>query len=412
MKVLGRAAGREVVPGEIVFVEPDIVLTHDNSAAIIAKFEATVPGGRVRHPDRIAIVLDHVIPADTGRDAAAQSRIRQFARTQGIANFYEMGTGICHQVVPEMGLCPPGSLVVGSDSHTCTYGAFNSFATGIDRTEAAGLWITGRTWLRVPDSICIDLAGGLRSRVSAKDLVLRIIGDVGADGANYMAVEYHGPGVSSLRISERMTVANMGVEMGAKIAVFPADGRTREFFQDRGASCTGTLWSDFDAPFSRTLEYDLGSIVPMVARPHAVDDAVPVSELPATPVDQVLLGTCTNGRYEDFAAAAGLLKGRKVSPRTRLLVAPASREVMLRCMNEGILQVLVEAGGTVIPPGCGPCLGAHQGVLAPGERCLSTANRNFRGRMGEKDSEIYLCSPETAAASAVTGEITDPREVV
>lgn len=411
MKVLGRIAGHEVKTGEIVFVEPDIVLTHDNSSAIIDKFESTVPGGRVKYPDRIAIVLDHVIPADSSKDAAGQRKIREFVKRQGIGRFYEMGTGICHQVVPEMGLCPPGSLVVGSDSHTCTYGAFNSFATGIDRTEAAGLWITGRTWLKVPESICVNLEGGLGRMVSAKDIVLRIIGDIGADGANYMAVEFHGAGISSLRISERMTISNMGVEMGAKIAIFPADGQTREFFKDRGTRCDGAVWSDHDAPFVRTLDYDLSSLVPVVARPHAVDNVAPVTELPETRIDQVLLGTCTNGRLEDFRAAAAILKGRKVAPSVRLIVAPASREVYIQAMRAGFLEDLIQAGGTVIPPGCGPCLGAHQGVLAPGERCLSTANRNFKGRMGEKDSEIYLSSPETAAASALTGVITDPREV-
>ena len=411
MKVLGRMAGHEVKVGEIVFVEPDIVLTHDNSSAIIDKFEATVPGGMVKYPDRLAIVLDHVIPADTSKDAAGQRKIREFVRRQGIGHFYEMGTGICHQVVPEMGLCGPGSLVVGSDSHTCTYGAFNSFATGIDRTEAAGLWITGRTWLKVPESICVNLSGGLPRMVSAKDLVLRMIGDIGADGANYMAVEFHGPGVSTLRISERMTIANMGVEMGAKIAVFPADGQTREFFRDRNAHCDLAVWSDHDAEFVRTLDYDMSDLVPVVARPHTVDNVVPVKDLPPTPIDQVLLGTCTNGRLEDFKAAAGILRGRKVASSVRLIVAPASREVYVQAMQAGVLEDLVRAGGTVIPPGCGPCLGAHQGVLAPGERCLSTANRNFKGRMGEKDSEIYLASPETAAASALTGVITDPREV-
>lgn len=411
MKVLGRIAGHEVKTGEIVFVEPDLVLTHDNSSAIIDKFEGTVPGGMVKHPDRIAIVLDHVIPADSSKDAAGQRKIREFVKRQGISRFYEMGTGVCHQVVPEMGLCPPGSLVVGSDSHTCTYGAFNSFATGIDRTEAAGLWITGRTWLKVPESICINLSGGLSRMVSAKDVVLRIIGDIGADGANYMAVEFHGPGVSSLRVSERMTISNMGVEMGAKIAVFPADGQTREFFRDRGTHCDAAVWSDYDAPFIRTLDYDLSSLVPVVARPHTVDNVVPVMELPETRIDQVLLGTCTNGRLEDFKAAAGILKGRKVASSVRLIVAPASREVYVQAIRTGVLEDLIQAGGTVIPPGCGPCLGAHQGVLAPGEKCLSTANRNFKGRMGEKDSEIYLSSPETAAASALTGVITDPREV-
>jgi 3-isopropylmalate/(R)-2-methylmalate dehydratase large subunit len=226
-----------------------------------------------------------------------------------------------------------------------------------------------------------------------------------------MAVEFHGPGVSSLRIPERMTVANMGVEMGAKTAAFPADGQTREFFRERGAGCDLALWSDFDAPFAGTREYDLSDQVPVVARPHSVDDVVPVSDLPATRIDQVLLGTCTNGRLEDFEAAASILRGRKAAPNVRLLVAPASREVLVQAMKAGVMQEIVEAGATLIPPGCGPCLGAHQGVLAPGEKCLSTANRNFRGRMGEKEAEIYLCSPETAAASAIAGEIADPRGV-
>lgn len=411
MKVLGRAAGREVREGEIVFVEPDLVLSHDNSAAIIDKFEAAFPGGSVRFPDRLAIVLDHVIPADTSRDAAMHASIRSFVKRQNIRLFYDLGTGICHQVIPEKGLCPPGSLILGSDSHTCTYGAFNCFATGIDRTEAAGLWITGRTWLKVPQTLSFNIEGGLRRRVSAKDAILRIIADLGADGANYKAVEFHGPGVSSLRISERMTMTNMGVEMGAKIAVFPADGQTRSFFRDREASCTLAVWSDHDAPFAASFDYDLESMVPMVARPHAVDSAIPVKDLEPTRIDQVLLGTCTNGRLDDFRAAAEILRGARVAPSVRLIAAPASREVYVQAMKAGYMQEIVEAGAVVIPPGCGPCLGAHQGALAPGEKCLSTANRNFRGRMGEKDSSIYLCSPETAAASAIAGEIVDPREV-
>jgi homoaconitate hydratase family protein len=332
-------------------------------------------------------------------------------KRQRIERFYELGTGICHQVIPEKGLCPPGSLVLGSDSHTCTYGAFNCFATGIDRTEAAGLWITGKTWLKVPQTLSFNIEGGLGRRISAKDAILRIIADLGADGANYKAVEFHGPGVSSLRISERMTMANMGVEMGAKIAVFPADGQTRAFFRDRGAACTLAVWSDHDASFAASYDYDLESIVPMVARPHAVDSAIPVRDLEPTRIDQVLLGTCTNGRLDDFRVAAEILGGARVAPSVRLIASPASREVFVQAMKAGYMQEIVEAGAVVIPPGCGPCLGAHQGALAPGEKCLSTANRNFRGRMGEKDSSIYLCSPETAAASAIAGEIVDPREV-
>jgi homoaconitate hydratase family protein len=411
MKALGRAAGRDVSPGETVFVEPDLVMSHDNSAAIIGKFEATVPGSRVRYPERIAIVIDHVVPAATSRNASDHALIRKFVASQGIERFYDAGTGVCHQVLPEMGLCKPGTIVVGSDSHTCTYGAFNCFATGIDRTETAGLWITGRTWFRVPESIEINLSGHLENNTSAKDAILTIIGDLGADGANYMAVEFHGTAVSTLRMAERMTIANMGIEMGAKVAVFPADGRTRDYFIGRGPGCEEALWSDVDAPFCRSVDYSLCDMVPVVAKPHAVDNVVPVTDLERTPIDQVLLGTCTNGRLEDLEAAAAIMKGKPVAKGVRLIVAPASRETWLMALKSGLLETFTKAGAILIPPGCGPCLGAHLGVLAPGERCLSTANRNFRGRMGEKDAEIYLGSPETAGATAVRGVITDPREV-
>lgn len=411
MKVLGRAAGKKVSEGEIVFVEPDFVLTHDNSAAIIDKFESTVPGGKVRYPDRIAIVLDHVIPAAASKHAAGHRQVREFVRRQGIANFYDVGAGVCHQVMPEMGLVLPGSIVVGSDSHTCTYGAFNAFATGIDRTEAAGLWITGRTWLRVPTTIDIELTGSFAGGVSAKDLILTIIGDVGSGGANYKAVEFNGPAVGGLRMSDRMTMANMGIEMGAKIAAFPSNIRTSEYFRELDIPITGAVWSDHDASYERTLEYDLSDIVPVVARPHKVDNVVPVTDLAGMEIDQVFLGTCTNGRIEDLKAAADILRGHSVADGVRLIVGPASRKEFLKADGQGIVAELVRAGAVMLPPGCGPCLGAHQGVLAPGEKCLSTANRNFKGRMGEKEAEIYLASPETAAASALTGRITDPREV-
>ena len=412
MKVLGRAVGRRVSEGEIVFVEPDVVLTHDNSSAIIGKFESTVPDGRVKYPDRLAIVLDHVIPAATSKNAAGHAKTRAFVREQGITNFFDIGVGVCHQVLPEMGLVVPGSIVVGSDSHTCTYGAFNCFATGIDRTEAAGLWITGRTWFRVPETICIDITGHLDHHVSAKDLMLTVIGEVTAGGANYMSVEFHGPAVGSLRVCDRMTMANMGIEMGAKIAAFPADGIMHDYLIMRGVDCSGAVWSDHNAVFSRTLSFDLEEVVPMVAMPHQVDNVAPIGDLPRIEVDQIFIGTCTNGRLEDLITAADTLRGRTIAGSVRLLVGPASREIYFKAMELGIIQDLVAAGATILPPGCGPCLGAHQGALAPGEKCLSTANRNFRGRMGEKEAEIYLASPETAAASALTGWITDPREVI
>ncbi len=412
VKVLGRAAGKKVREGEIVFIEPDYILTHDNSAAIIDKFESTVPGGRIRYPGRIAIVLDHVTPAASSKDASGHKKVREFVREQGITNFHDIGVGICHQVMPEMGLVKPGSIVVGSDSHTCTYGAFNCFATGIDRTEAAGIWITGRTWFKVPETINIELTGAFNAGVSAKDLILTIIGEVGAGGANYMAVEFNGPAVGGMRISDRMTIANMGIEMGAKIAAFPANFVTSKYYEALDLEFTGAIWSDHDAEYARTLEYDLEEIVPVIACPHQVDNVVPVKEMAGMKIDQIFLGTCTNGRVEDLKAAADILRGNKIHSGVRMLIGPASRVEYLKAMKMEILQDLVSAGAVVLPPGCGPCLGAHQGVLAPGEKCLSTANRNFKGRMGEKEAEIYLCSPETAAVSALTGKIRDPREVL
>jgi len=409
MKVLSSYAGKSVEEGEIVFVEPDRILTHDNSSAIIGKFENTVPDGEVRYPDRVIIVLDHVIPAQSSKNASGHRKTREFVKRQGIEHFYDAGTGVCHQVIPEEGLTVPGSIIVGSDSHTCTYGAFNCFATGIDRTEAAGIWITGRTWFMVPPTVRIILNGSFEPGVSAKDLILTIIGDISADGATYMAVEFHGPSVGNLKMNDRMTIANMGIEMGAKIAVFPFDDITEEYYRDNNMDMGSPLWSDENAKFARTLEYDLSEIVPVVARPHKVDNVIPVSELPETKIDQVFLGTCTNGRIEDLQAATDILRGKKVHRDVRLLVGPASRKISIEAMEKGIMQELVKAGGILLPPGCGPCLGAHQGALAPREKCLSTANRNFRGRMGEKESEIYLSSPETAAASALTGRISDPR---
>ncbi|MCD6587007.1 MAG: hypothetical protein J7K88_00490, partial [Candidatus Fermentibacteraceae bacterium] len=290
-KILGRAAGKVVKTGEIVFVEPDLVLTHDNSSAIIGKFESTKPGGKVKYPDRIIIVLDHVTPAATSKHAAGHARVRKFVAEQGIHKFFDVGSGICHQVLPEQHLALPGGIVVGSDSHTCTYGAFNTFATGIDRTEAAGLWMTGRTWFRVPETIEINLEGYLQKGVSAKDLILTIVGKLGSDGANYKAVEFHGSSVGGLLVHERMTIANMGIEMGAKIAVFPADRVTQNFLFGEEL-CKDAVWSDSDAEFCQVHNFDLDKIVPVVARPHTVDNVCAVSELPETKVDQVFLGTC------------------------------------------------------------------------------------------------------------------------
>jgi len=412
-KVLARAAGLEaVVPGQIVPVKPDHLLTHDNTAAIIGKIGDELEKYGVVRPDMPVIVLDHVTPAANEKTATGHANVREYVRKHGLPNFYDVGTGVCHQVVVEKGHALPGKILVGSDSHTCSYGAVNAFSTGIDRTEAAALLLVGETWFRVPPTIKITLKGGFQSGVSAKDLILTIIGDISAGGATYQAVEFHG-NVGALSIEDRFVIANMGIEMGGKIAVFPFDAVTEAYLTsigvDRGSY--EPVWADADAEYIRELEYDLGEIVPVVALPHKVDNVKSVSEVEGMEINQALLGTCTNGRLSDLRAAAEVLEGKKVSPNVRLLVLPASRAVLEAALADGTISKLVASGGVLLPTGCGPCLGAHQGVLAPGERCLSTANRNFKGRMGCKDAEIVLASPETVAASAVAGVITDPRKV-
>lgn len=413
-KVLARKAGlARVVPGQIVTVRPDRLLSHDNTAAIVGKIAADLEEFGVRDPDMHVVVLDHVAPAASEKDATNHRKVREYVRAHGIRHFHDVGVGVCHQVMVDKGLALPGMLVVGSDSHTCMYGAVGAFATGIDRTEAAGLLLTGETWLRVPESIRVRLRGHLRPPVSAKDLVLQLIGQVGADGATYAAVEFHGD-VAGLSMDERLTIANMGIEMGAKVAAFEADDTARAWLAARGvgAAAYQALWADPDATYARTIDLDLGAVPPVVARPHTVDNVVPVGEVAGTPIDQFLLGTCTNGRASDFEIAARILAGKRVAAGSRLLLLPASQEILLASLSSGVLPALVAAGGVLLPPGCGPCLGAHLGALAPGETCLSTSNRNFKGRMGCKDAEIYLASPATVAASALGGRIRDPREEV
>ena len=413
-KILARNAGLdETVVGQIVIVKPDHMLTHDNSAAIVGKIGADLEEFGVARPEMPVIVLDHVIPAASEKTATNHQTTRRFVAAHGIKHFYDVGVGVCHQVVVEKGLAKPGNIIVGSDSHTCSYGALGVFSTGIDRTEAAALLLRGETWLKVPDSIKVTLTGELQPGVSAKDIVLSIIGDIGADGASYCAVEFHG-NVGSLSMEQRLTISNMGIEMGAKVAAFPVDDVTRAYLSSVGVSEGDyePLWADADAEYMQELTYELSAIEPVIAMPHTVDNVKPVTEVEGLEMNQFLLGTCTNGRPGDFAAAADILEGRTVADGCRLLVLPASREIYEQLIENGVLARLSKAGGIVLPPGCGPCLGAHQGVLAPGERCLSTANRNFKGRMGCKEGEIYLSSPETVAASAIYGKIADPRKEV
>ncbi len=413
-KLLATKAGKkDAVRGEIVTVRPDHLLSHDNTAAIIGKIREELELYGVADREQHVIVIDHVVPAANEKTATNHRRIREYVETHEIVHFHDAGEGVCHQVVYETGIALPSKLIIGSDSHTCSYGAVNCFSTGIDRTEAAGVILTGETWMKVPASMKLEIRGRLRPMVDAKDLVLTVIGEIGSDGANYRSVEIHGE-VEALTMSQRFTVANMGVEMGAKNCTFPVDDVCREYLAGlgfkEGEDYTAT-WADPDAEYEKTLTFELDSIEPVVACPHHVDNVRPVRDLDGTEIDQVLIGTCTNGRLEDLEIAAGILRGRKKSPKVRLLIAPASRKVLREAMKDGYIDILLDAGAIILPPGCGPCLGAHQGVLAPGERCASTANRNFKGRMGCKEAEIYLVSPATAAAAALTGRLTDPREL-
>lgn len=411
-KILAKYAGeKKIVPGQIVTVKPDHLLMHDNAAPIISKIQPELKEYGIYNRELPIIVLDHVIPAAAEKNAAQHKAIREFVKTHKIKYFFDVGYGVCHQIVVEQGFALPGMVLLGSDSHTCSYGAVGAFSSGIDRTEAASLLLTGETWLKVPQSIKMTLKGKLQQGVTAKDVILFIIGDVSASGADYCSVEFSGD-VDQFSVEERFTIANMGVEMGAKNAVFPVDAVTTKYLASIGIpkSRYTPVNPDASASYERELTYDLSRIPPVVSVPHGVDKVKPVKEVEGIEIHQCLLGTCTNGRLSDFRIAAKILKGKKVHPNVRLLILPASRQVYLDALKEGLISTLVEAGGTLLPPGCGPCLGAHQGVLAPGERCLSTSNRNFKGRMGCNEAEIYLASPATVAASAIHGTITDPRK--
>jgi len=413
-KILAKYGGeKKVVPGQILTVKPDHLLMHDNAAPIVSKIQPELKEYGIFSKDLPVIVLDHVIPAAAEKNAVQHKQIREFVKKYKIKHFFDVGYGICHQIIVEKGLALPGTVVLGSDSHTCSYGAIGAFSSGIDRTEAAALLLTGETWLKVPQSIKITLKGQLQRMVTAKDVILSIIGDVSASGADYCSVEFHG-NVHQFSVEERFTIANMGVEMGAKNAVFPVDGVTIQYLRSIGISKSKytSINPDDDATYDRELTYNLTMIGPVIAVPHNVDKVKPIKEVEGIEIQQCLLGTCTNGRLSDFQIAAKILKGKTVHPNMRLLILPASRKIYLDALKEGLIKTFIEAGGTVLPPGCGPCLGAHQGVLAPGERCLSTSNRNFKGRMGCNEAEIYLASPATVAMSAVHGRITDPRKEV
>ena len=390
--------------GSIVFKKPDILLTHDNTASIMKTFEKA-GGKKIADPDQLLVVLDHNAPPTNAKLATDYKAVREFVKQQGIKKFYDAGKGICHQIMSYH--AKPGMIIVGSDSHTCTAGAFNALAAGIDRTEAAGIYKTGETWFRVPESIKITLNGKLPKGVYSKDLSLWIIGMIGSAGANYMSVEYHGEGVKTLGMADRMTIANLASEMGAKNAVFPPDKTLVDFYKKKKIK---GVWADRDAVYTREITINLDDIVPLVAVPHHVDNVKAVAGVKGIKLHQGLIGTCTNGRLEDIKTAAKILKGKKVAKDFQLLIIPASEKIYLKAMEQGYIASLVKAGAVILSSSCGPCLGTGQGIPADGDVIISTANRNFKGRMGNKNAEIYLASPATVAKSAIKGEIVPPEK--
>lgn len=394
-QILSRAAGRPVRAGEVVTVDVDLVMMHDSlSPSIIRVLHEELGAERVWDPARVAVVIDHVAPAASVQTAEKQAEVRRWARAQGITNLFDVGRGISHPVLVEEGLARPGMLIVGSDSHSTAYGCVGAFGTGMGTTDIALAAATGRTWLRVPETVLVRATGAFRPGVSAKDLGLRAARALRADGATYAAVEWHG--VEALSVMERMTLATLSIEVGAKAGIVPPSAADVQA----------------GAEYSHVIEIDLGRLEPQVAAPHTVDNVTDLSDLGRVAVDVVYLGTCTNGHYEDMAAAARLLRGRRLAPGLRMLVVPASAQALQRAAEDGTLATLLAAGATIGTPGCGACIGRHMGVLAPGEVCLFTGNRNFRGRMGSPQASIYLASPEVAAATALTGYIAHPQEVL
>ncbi|MEW6686443.1 MAG: 3-isopropylmalate dehydratase large subunit [Candidatus Edwardsbacteria bacterium] len=407
-KILAKVSGKkEVSPGEIVNARVGVAMSHENTEVVLKSFRQ-IGVDKVWDAERIVILFDHRIPPESEKTAATHRNVRTFVKEQGIKNFYDMKVGICHQILSEKGHVRPGELIVGTDSHTTTHGAFGAFATGIGGTEMAGVWATGELWLKVPETIKIVVTGKFKKWVGAKDLILYLIGKIGADGADYKAIEFYGPVISEMSIASRMVLSNLAMEAGAKVAFVPPDEKTVKFVKSRTNKPFEVIKADANAIYEKTIEIDVSTLSPQIACPHAVDNVKPISEVKGIPIDQTLIGSCTNGRLEDLENAAKILKGKRVAESVRLIIIPASWEVYLEAMKKGYLEVFIRAGGVIINPGCGPCLGAHQGILAPQEKCISTTNRNFQGRMGSPESEVYLASPAVVAASSLKGIISEP----
>ena len=412
-KILARASGKdEVEAGEIVEANIDMAMVHDLTGPLTVKSFRKIGAEKVWDKRRVVIILDHLVPASSVRSAELHAIMREFAREQGIESFYDIGRGgVCHQVMPEKGHVRPGELIVGADSHTCTYGAFGAFATGIGATDMAGVFTTGTLWFKVPGVIKVNVSGQFLDFVTPKDLILQIIGHIKADGAIYKGIEFTGPTIRNMSIDGRMTLCNMAVEMGAKTGLIEPDQTTFEYLKSRTGKPFKPCKSDPDATYERVLDFDVTNMEPQVSSPSSVDNVKPISEVEDVRINQAFLGSCTNGRLEDLRLAAKLLAGRKVKEGVRMLVTPASQEAYLQALQEGLIEAFAKAGAYVCNPTCGPCLGGHLGLLAPGEVCISSSNRNFIGRMGSPKAHVYLASPATVVASGATGRITDPRSM-
>jgi len=414
-KILAHNAGlAEVRPGQVIEATPSVALSHDNSAAI-SKIFFSIGVKQVKYPERLAITLDHAAPPPTTRHAQNHAEIRDFVREQEITHFYEVGRGICHQVLCEEGLIRPGTVLLGADSHSTHYGPLGAFGAGVGRSEMAAIWATGQLWLRIPESIKITLNGQLGPWVTAKDITLHLIGRLGADAGLYASVEFHGPAVAQMSMDSRFVLSNMMAEMGVKNSWVCPDEVTFHWLEadhpDAVRRQNAPFRPDVEASYQAEHTFDVSILEPQIACPHAVENVVPLSDVAGRPVQQAFLGTCTNGRLEDIAEAARVVRGKRIASGTRLLVIPASSQVYLEALQAGYIETLLTAGATIGSPGCGPCMGNHMGVPAPHEVTISSGNRNFRGRMGTREAEIYLASPAVVAASAIAGEIIHPQAV-
>ncbi|MGZ7107544.1 MAG: homoaconitase large subunit [Methanobacterium sp.] len=410
-KILARASGKvEVSAGDIVMANIDVAMTHDLTGPLSVEAFEKIGVREVWDPEKIVVIFDHQAPADSLDAAQNHIIMRKFVKNQGITNFYDVGEGVCHQVLPEKGYIVPGEVVVGTDSHTCTHGALGAFSTGIGSTDMSMVFATGKLWFKVPETIKFNIEGMLAEKVYSKDVILHIIGQMGADGATYKSCEFGGETVKEMSISDRMVLCNMAIEMGGKTGLVEPDQKTLNYVNKRSSKSFEVIKGDKDASLE-IMDIDVSDLEPQIACPHNVDNVKGISDVAGTHIDQVFLGSCTNGRIEDLRDAAGILKGKKVSDSIRMLVIPASREVYTKALNEGLMNIFVDAGALVCNPCCGPCLGGHIGLLGPGEVSLSTSNRNFKGRQGSTEGEVYLSSAAVAAASAITGKIEDPRDI-